>query len=69
MDLNDSVLDIKEKSTTFLDQLKKKVAEWKKTVEKWKKNMLLVSEGKNKANSKLVIFCYSFSSKFIKKQM
>jgi len=53
MNLNDSFLNINEKSKTFLNQLKKKVAEWKETVEKWKKNTLLVSEGKNKANSKL----------------
>jgi len=50
---NDSVLNIKEKSTTFLKQLKEKVAGWKETVVEWKKNTLLVSEGKNKANFKL----------------
>jgi len=53
MDLNDSVLNIKEKSKTYLNQLREKVEEWKETVVKWKKNILLVSEGKNKANSKL----------------
>jgi len=53
MNLNDSVLNIKEKSTVYLNLLKEKVARWKETVEKWKKNILLVPEGKNKANSKL----------------
>jgi len=53
MNSNDSVFNIKEKSTTFLKQLKEKVAEWKERIGEWKKNTLLVSEGKNKANFKL----------------
>ena len=56
MNLNDSILNIKEKSTTFLNQLKEKVAGWKKEVEEWKNDMLLVSEEKYSANSELVIF-------------
>ena len=56
MNSNDSILNIKEKSTTFLNQLKEKVAGWKKKVEEWKKDMLLVSEEKYRANSELVIF-------------